>query len=136
MTSDTVSAEFIAYLQELMRLRGRLPSQFAADLGVSHTSVSRWLSGKDRPSLVSCIKLANYTGVPLQRVLQIVGYLMPLEETTASELPDFQEYVKRKYPQEFDDDLVTLIEDLIERRRGEIKFGWRDRTPSKGLRGV
>lgn len=118
MTSDTVSAEFIAYLQELMRLRGRLPSQFAADLGISHTSVSRWLSGKDRPSLVSCIKLANYTGVPLQRVLQIVGYLMPLEETTASELPDFQEYVKRKYPQEFDDDLVTLIEDLIERRRG------------------
>ena len=113
-----MSAEFIAYLQELMRLRGRLPSQFAADLGISHTSVSRWLSGKDRPSLVSCVKLANYTGVPLQRVLQIVGYLMPLEETTASELPDFQEYVKRKYPQELDDDLVALIEDLIERRRG------------------
>jgi hypothetical protein len=43
---------------------------------------------------------------------------MPLEETTASELPDFQEYAKRKYPQELDDDLVTLIEDLIERRRG------------------
>jgi len=118
LTSDTVSAEFIAYLQELMRLRGRLPSQFATDLGVSHTSVSRWLSGKDRPSLVSCIKLANYTGVPLQRVLQIVGYLMPLEETTASELPYFQEYAKRKYPQELDDDLVTLIENLIERRRG------------------
>jgi len=118
LTGDTVSAESIAYLQELMRLRGRLPSQFAADLGVSHTSVSRWLSGKDRPSLVSCVKLANYTGVPLQRVLHSVGYLIPLEETTASELPDFQEYVKRKYPQELDDDLVTLIEDLMERRRG------------------
>ncbi len=119
MTGDTVSTELIAYLQGLMRLRGRLPSQFAADLGVSHTSVSRWLSGKDKPSFTSCVKLANYTGVPLQRVLQIVGYLMPLEETTASELPDFQEYAKRKYPQELDDDLVTLIEDLIERRRGK-----------------
>jgi len=26
--------------------------------------------------------------------------------------------VKRKYPRELDDDLVTIIEDLIERRRG------------------
>jgi transcriptional regulator with XRE-family HTH domain len=116
--SGTVSAEFIAFLQALMRRRGRLPSQFATDVGVSHTSVSRWLSGKEKPSFSSCVKLANYTGVPLQRVLYIVGYLTPAEETPASELPDFREYVNRKYPQELDDDLVTLIEDLIERRRG------------------
>ncbi len=123
MTGDTVSAEFIAYLKELMRRRGRLPSQLAAALGVSHTSISRWLSGKDRPSFASCVKLANYTGEPLRRVLQIVGYLTPLEKTTASELPAFKEYAKRKYPKELDDDMVTLIEDLIERRRernGEV----------------
>jgi transcriptional regulator with XRE-family HTH domain len=113
-----VSVELVSYLQKLMRSRGRLPSQFAADLGVSHTSVSRWLSGKDKPSFTSCLKLANHAGVPLQRVLQIVGYLTPLEETTAGKLPDFRDYAKRKYPQELDDDLVTLIEDLIERRRG------------------
>ena len=112
-----MSAELGAYLKKLMRWRGRLPSQFAADLGVSHTSVSRWLSGKDRPSSASCVKLANYTGVPLRRILQIAGYPLPLEEATASELPDFQEYAKRKYPQELDDDMVTLIEDLIKRRR-------------------
>ena len=118
-----MSTELITYLKELMRLRGRLPSQFAADVGVSHTSVSRWLSSKEKPSFASCVKLANYTGVPLRRVLKIVGYLMPPEEKTASELPDFREYVQRKYPQELDDDLVTLIEDLIERRRernGEV----------------
>jgi len=114
-----VSAEFIIFLQELMRRRGRLPSQFATDIGVSHTSVSRWLAGKEKPSFISCVKLANYTKVPLQRVLNIVGYLMPVEEKEANELPDFREYVKRKYPQELDDDLVTVIEDLIERRRGE-----------------
>jgi transcriptional regulator with XRE-family HTH domain len=95
-----------------------LPSQFAADVGVSHTSVSRWLSGKEKPSFSSCIKLANYTGLSLQRVLHIVGHLVPLEVEPASELPDFREYVKRKYPRELDNDLVTLIEDLIERRRG------------------
>jgi len=117
MSSDTVNEEFIVYLQELMRRRGRLPSQFAADIGVSHTSVSRWLSGKENPSFNSCIKLANYTRVPLQRLLHIIGYVIPQEATPASELPDFREYVNRKYPQELDDDLVTLIEDLIERRR-------------------
>jgi len=113
-----VSVEFITYLQELIRRRRLLPSQFAADVGVSHTSVSRWLSGKEKPSFTSCIKLANYTGVPLQRILHIVGYLIPAEATPAIELPDFREYVNKKYPQELDDDLVTLIEDLIERRRG------------------
>jgi len=96
-----------------------LPAQFAADVGVSHTSVSRWLSGKEKPSFTSCVKLANYTRVPLQRVLHIVGYLVPVEEEAASKLPDFREYVKRKYPQELDDDLVTIIEDLIERRKGK-----------------
>ncbi|MBA7673062.1 hypothetical protein ES703_81250 [subsurface metagenome] len=108
--------ELIAFLQELMRRRGRLPSQLAADLGVSHTSVSRWLSGKDRPSLVSCVRLANYAGVPLERVLSAAGHSMPLEKT-ASELPEFREYARSKYPRELDGDLVTLIEDLIERRR-------------------
>lgn len=114
-----MSQEFITFLQALMRRRGQLPSQFAADIGVSHTSVSRWLSGKEMPSFTSCVKLANYTGVSLQRLLHIVGYLVPVEEGAASELPDFREYVRRKYPRELDDDLVTLIEDLIERRRGK-----------------
>lgn len=96
-----------------------MPSQFAADVGVSHTSVSRWLSGREKPSFSSCVKLANYTKVPLQRVLHIVGYLVPVEEKAASELPDFREYARRKYPRELDDDLVTIIEDLIERRKGK-----------------
>jgi transcriptional regulator with XRE-family HTH domain len=108
--------DFVAFLQGLMRRRGRLPSQLAADLGVSHTSVSRWLSGKDRPSLVSCVRLAKYAEVPLERVLRAAGHSMPIEKTT-NELPEFREYAKAKYPRELDDDLVTLIEDLIDRRR-------------------
>ena len=113
-----MSEEFIAFLQVLMRRRGRLPSQLAADVGVSHTSVSRWLSGKEKPGFSSCVKLTNYTGVSLQRLLHIVGHVVPVEEKAASELPDFREYANRKYPQELDDDVVTIIEDLIERRRG------------------
>lgn len=33
------------------------------------------------------------------------------------ELPDFREYARRKYGEELDEDLITMIEDLIERRR-------------------
>lgn len=97
------------FLKELMRRRGRLPSQLAADLGVSHTSVSRWLSGKERPSFESCLKLAAYAAVPLERVLSIVGHLLPLVDTGLAKWPDFREYAKRKYPRRFSSIMVGLI---------------------------
>ncbi|HEX78523.1 MAG TPA: helix-turn-helix transcriptional regulator [Dehalococcoidia bacterium] len=100
-----------------MRRRGRLPSQFAQDLQVSHATVSRWLSGKDIPSPRSCRKIAVYAGVPLERVLSLAGHLPPLPDKGPAKWPEFREYMKRKYPNELDEDLITMIEDLIERRR-------------------
>ncbi len=107
----------VSFIKEIMRRRQRLPSQLAADLGVSHTSVSRWLSGKDRPSFESCLKLAAYAAVPLDRLLSIARYLQPLPDTSPSEWPEFREYARRKYSDELDDDLITMIEYLIEHRR-------------------
>ena len=37
-------------------------------------------------------------------------------------LPDFSEYVLKKYSVELEEDLVTMIEDLIERQREEVKL--------------
>jgi len=109
-------APVVSFLKEVMRLHKRLPSQLAADLGVSHATVSRWFSGKDIPSLRSCRKLAEYTSVPLQKVLTIVGHL-PQTHDTSPDWPEFREYARHKYPDEMDEDLVAVIEDLIERRR-------------------
>lgn len=109
---------FVTFVKEVMRRRHRLPSQLAADLGVSHATVSRWLSGKDTPSLQSCRKLAAYAAVPIERILSIAGHLPSLPDTGPTEWPEFREYAKKKYPRELDDDLITMIEDLIERRRG------------------
>jgi transcriptional regulator with XRE-family HTH domain len=100
-----------------MRRRKRLPSQLAADLGISHATVSRWLSGKDIPNTRSCYRLAEYSGVPLEKVLSIVGHLPRVAEAVAQEWPEFREYARQKYPNELDEDLITMIEDLIERRR-------------------
>jgi len=101
-----------------MRRRRRLPSQLAVDLGVSHPTVGRWLSGKDIPGIRSCRKLAEHSGVPLEKVLSMADHLPQLKQTAPSEWPEFREYAQRKYPDELDEDLIIVIESLIERRRG------------------
>ena len=115
---DREESALVAFLRELMRRRKRLPSQLAADIGVNHTTVSRWLSGADLPGIGSCRKLAEYSGVPLEKILSIVGHLPRIAETGPREWPEFREYARQKYPAELDEDLITMIEDLIERRRG------------------
>ncbi len=114
---STQEVPIVSFLKELMRRRKRLPSQLAADLGVSHATVIRWLSGDDAPNCRSCGKLAQYAVVPLEKVLSIVGHIPGVAETRPPEWPEFREYARKKYPDELDEDLVTMIEDLIERRR-------------------
>jgi len=115
-----VSAEevpIVSFLKELMRRRKRLPSQLAADIGVSHATVSRWLSGDDIPNCQSCHRLAEYGGVSLDMVLSVAGHIPRIAEAKFPEWPEFREYACQKYPNELDEDLITMIEDLIERRR-------------------
>ena len=66
--------------------------------------------------------------MPLEKVLSIVGHLPTMATTGPPEWPEFREYALRKYPNELDEDLITMIEDLIERRRGR-------RYESKGKKG-
>ena len=63
------------FLTEVMHQRKRLPSQLASDLGISHATVGRWLSGQDIPNVKSCRKLSEYTRIPLERILVITGHL-------------------------------------------------------------
>jgi len=114
---STGEVPIVSFLKEVMRRRKRLPSQLAADLDISHATVSRWLSDTDVPNTKSCRKLAEYSGVPLEKVLSIVGHLPKVAERVPSEWPEFRDYARRMYPNELDEDLITMIEDLIERRR-------------------
>jgi len=114
---NTKEVPVVSFLKEVMRRRKRLPSQLASDLGISHATVSRWLSGADIPSTKSCRRLAEYSGVPLEKILSVVGHMPGVAETAPPEWPEFREYARKMYPNELDDDLITMIEDLIERRR-------------------
>jgi len=62
--------------------------------------------------------------VPLEKVLSIVGHLPRIAEVKHLDWPEFREYARQKYPSELDEDLITMIEDLIERRRGR-RFDWK-----------
>ncbi len=105
------------FLQKIMKRRKLLPSQLAADLGVSHSTMLRWLSGKDIPSTKSCRRLAEYSGIPLEKILAVTGHVPGIAEGEANMWPEFRDYAMQKYPHDLDDDLITMIEDLIERRR-------------------
>jgi len=119
---STDDNQLVLFLRELMHRRKLLPSQLAAKLGISHVTMSRWLSGADIPSTRSCRRLAEYSGVPVEKILSIAGHLPRIAEKPPVEWPEFREYARYKYPDELDEDLITMIEDLIERRRAK-KYG-------------
>ena len=116
---DTDGLHVIPFLKKLMERRKQVPNQLAKDLGLNHATVSRWLSGKTTPSLNSCKKLADYSYVSIDELLYICGHLSDSLEESALTLPEFREYAQRKYPAELDEDIITMVEDLIERRRSK-----------------
>jgi transcriptional regulator with XRE-family HTH domain len=107
------------FLKQVMERRKQKPSQLAKALGTSHASVSRWLSGKDLPSVGSCCKLAEYSGASTEKILTIVGHIPAIEGKQSFKWPEFREYASVKYPEELDEDMIAMIEDLIERRRAK-----------------
>ncbi len=122
---NTGRAPIAGFLNRLMERQGRLPSQLARDIGVSHPTVGRWLNGVDVPSTGSCRKLADYAGLPAGEILSLAGHLPKFDATPASEWPNFREYAVQKYPGELDDDIIGMMEDLIDRRRDRHRSGSR-----------
>jgi len=111
------NALLASFLKEVMSRRRHSSTKMAAELGVSHAAMSRWLSGENVPNTRSCQRLAKYSGVPVEKILSVAGHLPTLGAAVPAEWPEFREYAHRKYRDELDEDLITMIEDLIERRR-------------------
>ena len=61
--------------------------------------------------------LADYMSLPAEHILALAGHLRPLHKGANETLPEFREYATQKYPQYLDEDMITMIEDLIYRRR-------------------
>ena len=120
--TGTTETAIMSFLKKLMEQRKRLPSRLAKDMGVSHPTFGRWLSGDDVPNTVSCRKIAAYSGVPVEEILVMAGHLEKIEPEPVAVWPEFREYACLKYPNELDEDIIIMVEDLIERRK-EKWFG-------------
>ncbi|HEY33406.1 MAG TPA: helix-turn-helix transcriptional regulator [Dehalococcoidia bacterium] len=114
--SNTGETAIMSFLRKLMEQQKRLPSQLAKDMGVSHPTFGRWLTGDDIPNTASCRKIADYSGVPVEEVLVMASHLDKIESEPVSVWPEFREYARLKYPEELDEDIIIVVEDLIERR--------------------
>lgn len=112
-----------SFVQDLLRRRGVSLRRLAIDAGISPSTLSRWVSGKQVPSPQACRKFAQSLSIPAERVLALAGHLVPMQKADAGALPEFREYARQKYPAELDDDMVAMIEDLIERRRQRLSEG-------------
>lgn len=108
------------YIQDILRQRGSSLRRLASDTGISPSTLSRWLSGGQKPSPQSCHKLAESLSVPVEHVLAWAGHLEPMQRADMNALPEFREYAQQKYPTELDEDVVAMIEDLIQRRRSRL----------------
>ena len=116
-----VSTPLITFLTEIMDQHRCSPSQLATDLGVRYSTVYRWLHNKTLPNISSLRKLAEYTSLSLHTILSRIDYIPSFPHSPPNSLPEFREYAFQKYPAELDDDLVTLIENLIIVRRDRIR---------------
>ena len=62
----------MAFYDNYVRLcaeRGMSPSAVALDIGIKKSNVTYWKNGRNNPSDVTIIKIANYFGVPVEELL-------------------------------------------------------------------
>jgi len=114
--SNTKKTAIMSFLRKLMEQRKLLISHLAKDMGVSHPVLSRWLTGDDVPSTVSCRKIAAYSGVPVEEILVMAGHLDEARSEPAAVWPEFRQYANLKYPDLLDEDIIIMVEDLIDHR--------------------
>ena len=110
-------ADIAAFLQDVQRQRGLSLRGLARETGINVSTLSRWSCGKQTPSPKACRMLADYLSLSTEHVLALAGHLRPLHKGAIESLPEFREYAKQKYPEDLDDDMIAMIEDLIYRRR-------------------
>jgi transcriptional regulator with XRE-family HTH domain len=103
-------------------------TSLALSIGVSQSTVSKWLRGTATPDPDNCHKVAQFFGVPAEDVLAIAGHLLRVRERDppySAESPALGEALHLFNALDDDDQeriLVIMRSFLTERRRrGEDK---------------
>jgi transcriptional regulator with XRE-family HTH domain len=70
---------FRKWLAHKITEKGFNPSQMTYRAGLSHSEVSRLLSGKRDPSLKTLMKISKTLNIRLRELLEQAGYIEPIE---------------------------------------------------------
>lgn len=110
--------EFMAYLEDLRKAKGyRNVTALAAAAGISHTTLSSWRNGRQRPSLESLQPLAEVLGVPAHTLAEKAGVVDPARfgqaAPTIDELSDEIKMILDD-PELSEDDRHTISQMLID----------------------
>ena len=110
-------SSIVQFLKNLLLSHKQSISGLAADLGVSHSTVSRWISAKYKPDTRSCLRLAEYSGIPLEKILNATGQLPKKTDIEPLRWPEFREYAEKRYPDMLSEDIITMVEGLIKSKK-------------------
>lgn len=72
-------AGFRQLVRRLVRQAGRSKQDFAHDIGVSPSALSRYLSGSAVPDIATCLLLARTTGTHPRTILRSAGHVAAAE---------------------------------------------------------
>ncbi len=86
------------------------------------------MRGKQAPSPRSCERLAQSLSLPVEDVLAHAGHLSPAPQVGTYPSLDLQEYISRRFSNDYGDDIAAMIDDIIQEcyptpRIGRIMFG-------------
>lgn len=86
----------MAFYDNYVRLcaeRGMSPSAVALDIGIKKSNVTYWKNGRNNPSDVTIVKIANYFGVSVEELLDdgIKKDPIPKDEDEDSETAELRE---------------------------------------------
>ena len=103
---------------ELYEGRYRSLPELARAMGISVGHIYKVRQGKrgiNQKFIIGAIKA--FPGYELADLFYVADESQPVK--SSNKWPEFREYARQKYPNELDENLITMVEDLIERRRAK-----------------
>jgi hypothetical protein len=101
-------------LSSLLDKRKITPGQLAQAIDCKLDIIENWLTGNAVPCIQTCRKLADFGGLSLTRILSLTNHLPALIQNERIELIEFRKNDDANSYEYLDEDLNTMIEDLIE----------------------
>jgi len=79
-----MSTELANAISKELQRRNFSLRRAAEEMEISHTTLSRLVSGKTRPDVETCVSIAGFLRLRLSRVLELAGYVEPDASTGAN----------------------------------------------------